>query len=72
MIQPIHLIAYYIIIGSAFRFATENLLYTVIALWIISQLDKILKNLFSIHSEEVGSVETLNNTTIEVDNIENQ
>lgn len=46
LIQPVHLILYTILIGSAMDFAASNLLYALAALGFILQAEKIMRKFF--------------------------
>ncbi len=46
LIQPVHLILYSILIGSAMNFATNNLLYALAALGFMLQAEKIMRKFF--------------------------
>lgn len=46
LIQPIHLILYTILIGSAIDFAADNLIYALAALGFILQAEKIMRKFF--------------------------
>ena len=46
LIQPVHLILYSILIGSAIDFVADNLLYALAALAFISQAEKIMRRFF--------------------------
>ena len=46
LIQPMHLILYTILIGSAMRFAANNIFYVVIALGFLMPAEKLLRRFF--------------------------
>ena len=46
LIQPLHLILYMVLIGSAYTFASENIVYTVIALGFMMPAEKLLRSFF--------------------------
>lgn len=46
LIQPLHLILYSVLIGSAMNFATENLVYVVMALGFFVPAEKLLRRFF--------------------------
>ena len=46
LIQPLHLIMYSVLIGSAMSFATENLVYVVMALGCFVPAEKLLRRFF--------------------------
>lgn len=46
LIQPMHLLLYYILVTSAFTLASENLLYSIVAIGFMIPAEKLLRNLF--------------------------
>lgn len=46
LIQPLHLILYMVLVGSAFDFASKNLFYVVIVLGFMTQGEKLLRQFF--------------------------
>jgi len=46
LIQPVHLILYTIFVGTAIEFATENLIYSLVAFGFILQAEKIIRRFF--------------------------
>ena len=46
LIQPMHLIIYTILIGAVYAFATENMLYTLVALGFMTPAEKLLRRFF--------------------------
>lgn len=46
LIQPMHLILYTILIGSAMEFASRNILYVVVALFFMVPAEKLLRRFF--------------------------
>lgn len=46
LIQPMHLILYTILIGTAFNFASQNMLYTIVALGFMVPAEKLLRRFF--------------------------
>lgn len=46
LIQPMHLILYTILVGSAMRFASQNIFYVVIALGFLMPAEKLLRRFF--------------------------
>lgn len=46
LIQPLHLIIYTILIGSAMKFASTNIFYVVLALGFFMPAEKLLRNFF--------------------------
>ena len=52
LIQPFHLILYTMLVGSAIEFATENLIYSVVAIGFIFQAEKLLRKFFGFNKAE--------------------
>ena len=46
LIQPMHLLLYYILISSAIKLATENVLYTLVALGFLIPAEKLIRKFF--------------------------
>ena len=46
LIQPLHLILYTMLVGSAIEFATENMIYAIVAIGFIFEAEKILRRFF--------------------------
>lgn len=46
LIQPLHLILYMVLIGSAYEFATKNIIYVVVALGFLTPAEKLLRSFF--------------------------
>lgn len=46
LIQPLHLILYTMLVGSAIEFAKDNLIYAIVALGFILQAEKIMRKFF--------------------------
>lgn len=46
LIQPMHLLLYYILVTSAFNLASENLLYSIVALGFMIPAEKLLRSFF--------------------------
>ena len=46
LIQPLHLILYMVLIGSAMQFASQNLIYAVVALGFMTPAEKLLRKFF--------------------------
>ena len=53
-IQPVHLLVYYILIGSAMEFAMKNVLYTIVVLGFIAQLESMITKIIGLQSSEAG------------------
>ena len=58
LIQPVHLILYTILIGTALEFAAKNILYSLVAFGFMLQAEKIMKSLFGF-----GVANTVSNTS---------
>lgn len=56
LIQPVHLLLYIILIGSAIDLASENLIYTVVATGFLLEAEKIVKSLFGFNKASGGSL----------------
>ena len=52
LIQPFHLILYTMLVGSAIQFATENLIYSIVAIGFIFQAEKLLRKFFGFNKAE--------------------
>lgn len=52
LIQPMHLILYTILISSAMDFASENILYVVVALGFMVPAEKLLRKFFGFHKAD--------------------
>ena len=46
LIQPLHLILYMVLVGSAYEFATKNIIYVVVALGFLTPAEKLLRSFF--------------------------
>ena len=46
LIQPLHLILYTMLVSSAMSFASENIIYVVVALGFLTQAEKLMRNFF--------------------------
>ena len=47
LLQPVHLLLYMILIGSAMNFAAENIIYVVVCLGFMIPAEKLLRQMFS-------------------------
>jgi hypothetical protein len=54
LIQPFHLILYYILIGSAMEFAKDNLVYTIVALGFMLPAENLLRKMFNFQKAETA------------------
>ena len=55
LIQPFHLILYTILISSAIEFATENIIYTCVALGFMMPAEKLLRKMFNFNKAETAN-----------------
>ena len=55
LIQPLHLILYTVLVGSAIEFASNNLIYAIVAVGFILQAEKILRKFFGF--DKAGTLE---------------
>ena len=46
LIQPLHLLLYYVLVTAAFELASANLIYSIVALYFMIPAEKILRNFF--------------------------
>lgn len=46
LIQPMHLLLYYILVTSAFNLASENLIYSIVAIGFMMPAEKLLRSFF--------------------------
>ena len=51
IIQPIHLILYSVLIGSAMDLATENIIYALVALGFMMPAEKFIKKMFGVEAQ---------------------
>ena len=57
LIQPVHLLLYSMLIGNAIDFATENILYAIVALAFLVPAEKFIKEMFGMKSSSpVGTL----------------
>ena len=61
LIQPLHLILYTMLVGSAMDFAETNIVYAIVAMAFIFHAEKILRKFFGF--EKAGTLDT-NGSTI--------
>lgn len=54
LIQPLHLLLYTILVSSAINLATQNILYSCVALYFIKQAEGILRRFFGFDSKAPG------------------
>lgn len=52
LIQPMHMILYYILISSAFQLASENFLYAIVAICFMVPAEKIVRNFFGFNKAQ--------------------
>ena len=58
LVQPMHLLLYYILISSAFELASENVIYSIVAIGFMIPAEKLLRSLFGFEKSSTAS--TLN------------
>lgn len=63
LIQPVHMLLYYILIASAMTFATSNPVYVIVVFGFIRQSEKILKKIFGMDKSPMGTVGGISNAT---------
>lgn len=54
LLQPLHLLLYYVLVGSAIQLAVTNVLYGIVALKFISDAEKIFKKIFGFDKAREG------------------
>ena len=54
LLQPLHLLLYYVLVGSSIQLATTNILYGIVALKFISDAEKIFKKIFGFDKAREG------------------
>lgn len=54
LLQPFHLILYFVFIGSAMEFASQNVLYTIVALGFMMPAEKILRKMFGFDKSDTA------------------
>ncbi len=55
LIQPMHLLLYYILITSAFELAGENIIYSIVAIGFMIPAEKLLRSLFGFEKASTPS-----------------
>ena len=56
LLQPLHQILYYILVGSAVTIAAENPLYAIVVLQFMTEAEKLLKKIFGFDKASGGTV----------------
>ena len=56
LLQPLHLLLYMLLIGSAMQFAAENPIYVVVALGFMVPAEKLIKTMFGFKGQTPGSL----------------
>lgn len=64
LLQPIHLLIYYILVGSAITFASENIIYVIVILGFMSQLENIVRKIFGLEPQGLGQIEMMKNLAV--------
>ncbi len=54
LIQPMHLLLYYILVTSAFEFAAMNVIYSIVALGFMIPAEKLLRSLFGFEKAQTA------------------
>lgn len=62
LIQPMHLLLYYILVSSAFSMMGKNIVYSIVALSFMLPAEKLLRNLFGF--ERAKTPGTIGNTAV--------
>ena len=62
LIQPLHLILYTMLVGSAIEFAKDNIIYAIVALGFILQAEKIMRKFFGF--DKASTVESSSTAAI--------
>lgn len=55
LMQPLHLLLYMILVGSAMSLAASNMLYAIVALAFILPAEKLVKKMFNFRNDATGS-----------------
>ena len=63
LLQPLHMLIYYVFISSAMNFATENIIYVLVVFGFMTQAEKILKEIFGFGKASMGTVGGLSGAT---------
>lgn len=58
LIQPLHLLLYYILVTSAFDLAGENVLYSIVAIGFMIPAEKLLRSFFGFQKSETAGTFT--------------
>ena len=56
LIQPLHLLLYYVLIGSAFELASSNIIYTLVAMGFMIPAEKLLRSFFGFEKASTPGV----------------
>ena len=56
LLQPMHYLLYYILVSSSLTLAAKNPVYGIVALWFMSQAEKLLKKIFGFDKARAGTV----------------
>lgn len=59
LLQPMHLILYSVLLGSALNIANDNPIYAIVALAFISQAEKFLRKIFDFDKANGGTVDSM-------------
>ena len=55
LIQPMHLLLYFILVSSAFEMASENIIYSLVAIGFMMPAEKLLRSLFGFEKSNTSS-----------------
>ena len=56
LIQPMHLLLYYVLIGSAFELSSTNIIYSLVAIGFMIPAEKLLRSFFGFQKSETAGV----------------
>ena len=56
LLQPLHMLLYMLLIGSAMQFATENPIYVIVSLGFMVPAEKLIKAMFGFKGQTPGSM----------------
>ena len=63
LLQPLHMLIYFVFVSSAMSFATENIIYVLVVFLFMTQAEKILKQIFEFGRAPMGTVGGLSGGT---------
>lgn len=56
LLQPLHMLLYYVFVSSAMSFASQNIIYVLVVFGFMTQAEKILKDIFGFGKAGMGTV----------------